>query len=160
MNLDNVILHHAVSAFLSYEAALLDRREFRAWFDLFEDDGLYWIPSSAEQTDMKNQVSIMLEDKALLNMRVTRLAHPHAYSVEPHPATTHLVGNITVVQEGELVIANSKLIVEELREDVSTRWSGTVQHQLRRRGDGFGIVLKRIDVIQAGGVLPAVTIPL
>lgn len=156
---ERLLLHHAVSAFLSYEAALLDNREFGAWHDLFEEDGIYWVPTSADQSDMKGQVSIMLEDKPLLNLRVTRLGHPHAYSVEPHPATTHLIGNVTVSHEDDLIIARSKLMVEELREGKSTRWSGSVTHSLRRRDDGFGIVLKRVDLIQAGDVFTAISIP-
>jgi benzoate/toluate 1,2-dioxygenase subunit beta len=160
VTIENLLLHHAVSLFLSGEAALLDKRNFRAWLDLFEDDGLYWVPTSADQRDMKEQVSIMLEDKPLLDLRVTRLGHPHAYSIEPHPATTHMTGNVVVDEQGDSIIVRSKLMVEELREGRATRWSGSVKHILRRREDGFGIVLKRVDLVQAGGVLPAISIPL
>ncbi|MCC2099038.1 MAG: aromatic-ring-hydroxylating dioxygenase subunit beta [Hyphomicrobiales bacterium] len=160
MNLDQMTLHYAVSAFLSYEAELLDSRDFHSWLELFEEDGIYWVPTSRDQADMKNQVSIMAEDKALLGLRVERLGHPRAYSMEPQPATIHLIGNITVREEDGLIFARSKLIVDELRDDRPTRWSGSVTHTLRRREDGFGIVLKRVDLIQAGGTFAAVTIPL
>ena len=160
MNLELLTLHHAVSTFLAYETELLDSRDFHGWLDLFEEDGVYWVPTSRDQADMKTQVSIMAEDKALLGLRVERLGHPHAYSIEPHPATVHLVGNITVREEDGQIVARSKLIVEELREDRPTRWAGSVTHTLRRRGDGFGIVLKRVDLIQAGGTFTPISIPL
>jgi benzoate/toluate 1,2-dioxygenase subunit beta len=156
---DEIALHHAVSAFLTHEAVLLDDANFSAWLDLFEEDGIYWLPSSRDQTDMQGQISIMLEDKPLLALRTTRLAHPHAHSVTPHPTTTHLVGNISVAVEGDIVIAHSKLMMSELREDRETRLSGAVCHHLRRRGDGFGILLKRVDLIQAGNTFSAISIP-
>lgn len=160
MTMDHLLLQHDVAAYLAHEADLLDRREFKAWLDLFEDDGLYWVPSSRNQTDMKGHVSVMLEDKALLALRTERLGHPHAYSVEPHPDTVHLVGNITVQTENDIIIARSKLMVDEMREDRQSRWSGSVTHQLRRRDNGFGIVLKRVDLTHAGNTFTAITIPL
>ena len=42
-----------VSSFLTHEADLLDQGNFEAWLELYEDDALYWVPSSPEQTDMK-----------------------------------------------------------------------------------------------------------
>jgi len=160
MSLEQIALHYAVSAFLAYEAELLDARDFGGWLDLFEEDGIYWVPASRDQSDMKNQVSIIAEDKALLGLRVERLGHPRTYSIEPHPATVHLVSNITVREDDGLIVARSKLVVDELREDKAARWGGSVSHTLRRRDDGFGIVLKRVDLIQAGGTFAPVTIPL
>ena len=160
MTLDQLILQHQAAAFLAHEADLLDSRNFNGWLDLFEDDGLYWVPASRDQSDMKGQVSVMLEDKPLLVLRVERLGHPHAYSVEPHPATVHLVGNVTAKEQDDVIVVRSKLIVEELREDHATRWSGSVTHHLRRRESGFGIVLKRVDLIAAGGVFAPISVPL
>ena len=81
----NTILTQEVSAFLTYEADLLDSCKFDEWLDLFASDAIYWIPSSSDQTDMKGQVSIILEDKPLLTLRIQRLSHPRAYSVTPPP---------------------------------------------------------------------------
>ena len=78
------------AAFLAHEADLLDAGRFDDWLDLFDEDGLYWVPSSRDQTDMDGQVSIMLEDKPLLKLRITRLSHPRAHSVLPPPATVHM----------------------------------------------------------------------
>ncbi len=153
-------LYHDVCAFLAHEADLLDSAAFDAWLNLFEEDGIYWVPSSRDQTDMKTQVSVILEDKPLLRLRIARLTHPHAYAIEPYPATTHLIGNVAVRSQGDTIEARSKLIVDELRDDKPNRLSGTVLHRLRRRGEGFGIALKRVDVIQAGHTFSAISIPL
>ena len=85
--MESLTLHHQVSNFLAQEAELLDLGYFDRWLDLFADDGIYWIPSASDQTDMEGQVSIILEDVALLKLRVARLSHPRAYAVTPLPAT-------------------------------------------------------------------------
>ena len=149
-----------VSSFLTHEADLLDRGNFEAWLELYEDDALYWVPSSPEQTDMKGQVSIMLEDVPLLKLRVRRLSHPRAYAVTPKPATIHLIGNINASEEGSLVMVSSKLIMTQVRDNVATSLSGAVTHHLKRSEGGFGIKLKRVDLIEAGGTFSAISVPL
>ncbi len=149
-----------LTCFLAHEADLLDQGKFDAWLELYEEDAIYWVPSSAEQTDMKGQVSIMLEDLPLLKLRVRRLSHPRAHAVTPKPATIHLIGNVTASEQDGLVVANSKLIMTQVRDNLETSLSGAVTHHLRRSVDGFKIKLKRVDLIQAGGVFSAISIPL
>ncbi|MFP6713469.1 MAG: aromatic-ring-hydroxylating dioxygenase subunit beta [Rhodospirillales bacterium] len=153
-------LTQEVSSFLTHEADFLDRGDFEAWLELYEDDALYWIPSSPDQTDMKGQVSIMLEDRPLLKLRVRRLSHPRAYAVTPRPATIHLIGNVSAREEGDLVMVSSKLIMTQVRDNIETSLSGVVSHHLSRSENGFGIKLKRVDLIQAGGTFSAISVPL
>ena len=47
-----VLLQNYVQAFLIREADLLDRGLFGEWVDLFDEDGIYWVPSSPFQEDM------------------------------------------------------------------------------------------------------------
>ena len=155
-----IVLNHEVYAFLNLEADLLDQGKFEDWLELYEEDGIYWIPSSPHQEDMFGEVSIILEDKQLLQLRVMRLAHPRAHAVNPHPSTIHLVGNVSVGKDGELVTAKSKLIMTEFRNDQETQLSGNVTHVLRKRKGRFGIQLKRVDLIKAGGTFSAITVPL
>jgi len=152
-------LHYRVSRFLAHEADLLDNGDFEDWLNLFAEDGVYWVPTSADQTDMHGQVSIMLEDMPLLILRAARLGHPRAYSVAPPPATVHLVGNVMVKDGADFVTARSKVVVHEVREDVETNLSGSVTHHLIPEGEGFRILLKRVDLIQTGGTFSALSIP-
>ncbi len=153
-------LHHQVSHFLAQEAELLDLGNFDGWLDLFAEKGIYWIPSTSDQTDMEGQVSIILEDVALLKLRVARLSHPRAYAASPSPSTVHLVGNIMVETGNDNITVRSKLIVNEVRDDVRTSLSGTATHHLIASGDSFEILLKRVNLIQAGGTFNALSIPL
>ena len=156
----NTSLIHDVSEFLFYEADLLDTCKYGEWLDLFDIDAIYWIPSSSEQTDMKGQVSIILEDMPLLKLRVQRLGHPRAYSVTPPPASTRLVGNVRVKKIENSIISNSKLFFTEIRDDVETQYSGSMTHHLKVVEDGFRIKLKRIDLAQAGGIFSIISAPL
>ena len=148
------------AAFLAHEADLLDAGRFDDWLDLFDEGGLYWVPSSRDQTDMDGQVSIMLEDKPLLKLRITRLSHPRAHSVLPPPATVHLVGNVVAKTGPKFVIVQSKLVMNMVWEDVQTSLSGSVLHHLLEVDGGYQILLKRIDLIQAGGIFSAISVPL
>ena len=157
---ESLTLHHQVSNFLAQEAELLDLGYFDRWLDLFADDGIYWVPSAPDQTDMEGQVSIILEDVALLKLRVARLSHPRAYAVTPSPATVHLVSNIILETVTDKITVRSKLIMNEVRDDISTTLSGKSTHHLIASGDSFKILLKRVDLIQAGGTFNAISIPL
>ena len=159
-DLVNTSLTLEVSAFLTHEADLLDSGKFDEWLDLFDSDAIYWIPSSSDQTDMEGQVSIILEDKPLLKLRIQRLSHPRAYSVMPPPATIHLIGNIKVAKENKSIIAKSKLIVTEFRDNFETRFTGSVTHHLRSLKGGFRIKSKRIDLLQAGGTFSVISVPI
>ena len=157
---ESLTLYHQVSNFLAHEAELLDLGYFDQWIDLFADDGIYWIPSAPNQTDMEGHVSIILEDVALLKLRVARLSHPRAYALSPSPATIHLMSNIMVDTVTDNIRVRSKLIVNEVRDDVSNTLSGRSTHQLIASGNSFKILLKRVDLIQAGGTFNALSIPL
>jgi len=159
MNAD-ILLHSEVQSFLTHEANLLDSGHFEEWLELFNEDGVYWIPSSPTQEDMHGQVSIILEDKNLLKIRVARLSHPKAHAVNPRPTTVHMVGNISADMEGELVISKSKLIMTEFRNEQETCLGGSVTHRLRKKDDKYGIQLKRVDLIQADGTFSVITVPL
>ena len=154
------LLQNDVQAFLIHEANLLDRGLFGEWVDLFDEDGVYWVPSSQSQEDMRGQVSIILEDKELLKLRATRLPHPNAHASVPRPSTVHLVANISATLQGEDVIATSNLIMTVFRNDKENQLSGKGTHKLRKVLDGFRIHLKRVDLIQAGGTFSSITVPL
>ena len=44
-------LQHEVEQFLYHEARLLDRRQFNEWYDLFAEDGTYFVPSMDADSD-------------------------------------------------------------------------------------------------------------
>ena len=159
----------AVEAFLYREARLLDDGRYEDWLALFDEDGLYWIPGLPGQTDRFGAVSIVHEDRTVLRMRVRRLSHPRAWSLMPLPRSSHLLGNIAVAAAGDGTIeAVAALQVALYRAGDRTRYDGRQTMRLRPAsrpgsepgGDGFRIVLKRIDLIDCDGVQGVMPVPI
>lgn len=149
------------AAFLVHEARLLDAGRYDEWLDLFANDGFYWIPSRPDQTDPWNHFSILHEDPSVLRLRVRRLHHAHVHAADPPARTAHMVGNVTITDgAGDAEVeARSTLMVAEYRAGERRLWAGQCLHRLRRSGEGFKIVLKRIDLIDADashGIISAI----
>src|SRR5215468_12294243 len=62
--------------FLLHEARLLDEAKFDDWLALFTADAWYWVPSEPEQDNPHDTVSLIYDDRRLLETRVRRLASP------------------------------------------------------------------------------------
>ena len=69
--------------FLMHEARFLDDARFDDWLALFTADGWYWVPSEPEQGNPHDTVSLMYDDRRLLETRVRRLA-----STRPWPSSS------------------------------------------------------------------------
>ena len=65
--------------FLQHEARLLDDGKFDDWLALFTPDGSYWVPSEPDQDNPHDTVSLIYDDRRLLETRVRRLASPRIY---------------------------------------------------------------------------------
>src|SRR5271165_5666469 len=73
--------------YLLHEARLLDDGKFDAWLALFTADAWYWVPSEPGQKSPHDTVSLIYDDRRLLETRVRRLASPRIYSQEPRSRT-------------------------------------------------------------------------
>src|SRR5256885_12984646 len=82
--------------FLVKEARLLDEAKFDDWLALFTPDAQYWVPSEPGQQSPHDTVSLMYDDRRLLETRVRRLASPRIYSQEPRSRTSRIVANVTL----------------------------------------------------------------
>lgn len=143
-------LHREVEQFLYRQAELLDGRHWQAWIDLFTDDGMYWMPVSADQTDWLSWPSIFIEDKSLMSVRMGRVMHPNAWSQAPLWATNHLVSHVTVESaDTEGLVVRSRFHMMELRRDTIRHFGGSYRHQLVRTPAGLRIRQQRVDLFNA-----------
>src|SRR5574338_826661 len=88
----------AVERFLTHEAHLLDSDRFEEWLALFAPDGTYWVPARRNQADPYTDVSLMYDDRRLLETRVRRLTAAIAHATTPRAAATRQVTNVAVVE--------------------------------------------------------------
>ena len=71
------------------EARLLDERRFEEWLQLFDEDGVYWVPSQPGQSSPGDALSVFFERKSLLAVRVNRLRQPSMHAQIPAPLPQH-----------------------------------------------------------------------
>ena len=137
-----------VELLLYRQAAMLDAKQWKAWTELFADDGIYWMPAAPEQTDWTREPSVFAEDRWLMEVRMGRLLHPNAWSQAALWGTNHIVGNVIVEAQGadELRVYSRFQMMEMRRENVR-HFGGSYRHTLVRTPAGLRIKLQRVDLM-------------
>ncbi|MEQ1806196.1 MAG: aromatic-ring-hydroxylating dioxygenase subunit beta [Burkholderiaceae bacterium] len=137
-----------VEQFLYLQAELLDGKHWQAFIDLFDVQGVYWMPVTPEQTEWEGSPSIFAEDKLMMEIRKGRVSHPNAWSQAPMWETNHLVSHVAIesVTDSEVRV-RSRFHMMELRRDHVRHFGGRYQHTLLRGADGsLRIKLQRVDL--------------
>jgi len=142
-----------VEQFLYRQAELLDRRQWDEFIELFDRDGIYWMPAAPEQTTGDGMPSIFYEDRDMMRVRMKRVTHPHAWSQAPDWGTNHVVSNVAIERErsGGEVTVRSRFHMMEFRRDASRHFAGSYIHTLRRTKGGWRIKLQRVDMVNSQG---------
>jgi benzoate/toluate 1,2-dioxygenase beta subunit len=149
-------------AFLLHEARLLDEAKFEAWLALFTADAWYWVPSEPRQDNPHDTVSLIYDDRRLLETRVRRLLSPRMYSQEPRSRTSRIVANVTVEETDAAARATtvrSKFMLIEFRRDAQRLFGGTAWHRLVQREGEIAIAWKRVDLVNCDAPLDGITVP-
>lgn len=141
-------LQREVEQLLYYQAELLDGKHWQAWMDLFDEQGVYWMPVTTEQTEWEGSPSIFAEDKLMMEIRKGRVSHPNAWSQVPMWETNHIVSHVVIESAGAgQVQVRSRFHMMELRRDSVRHFGGRYQHTLVRGSDGvLRIRLQRVDL--------------
>jgi 3-phenylpropionate/cinnamic acid dioxygenase small subunit len=152
-------VHHC-EQFLLQEARLLDDGKFDDWLALFASDAWYWVPSEPNQTDPVETVSLIYDDRRLLETRVRRLASPRMYSQEPRSRTSRIIANVTIEEtDSDSCTVRSKFSMIEYRREQQRIFGGTAFHRLVRVNGRTMIAWKRVDLVNCDAPLDGITIP-
>lgn len=149
-------------AFLVHEARLLDEARFHDWLALFTPDAWYWVPSQPNQASPREMISLIYDDRKLLETRVRRLASPRIYSQEPRSRTTRIIANVTIEEQSDdahACVVRSKFQLLEYRRDTQTAFGGTAFHRLIATDAGIRIAWKRVDLVNCDAVLDGLVVP-
>ena len=136
--------------FVYAEARLLDELRFEDWLALFAEDGFYWMPLAAGQTDARLHASLMHEDKLLLQVRVERLRGARTYSQQPASRCHHLLQVPTVEVRDDasgVYTTHCAFHYVETRRDDQQLIAGWATHTLVATPAGLRIRLKRVDLV-------------
>ena len=97
-----------------------------------------------------------------MKTRIDRLEHPRIHIQSPPSRTAHLVSNMIVEDADE-----AKATCRQLHRDHGRVSRGpaahvrrAADHPLRRDGDGFRIVQKRVDLINCDAAFEAMALPI
>ncbi len=146
--------------FLLHEARLLDDGKFDDWLALFTSEAWYWVPSEPHQADPIETVSLIYDDRRLLETRVRRLASPRMYSQEPRSRTSRMVTNVMIEESGtHSCTVRSKFLMIEYRRERQRLFGGTALYGLVQAGDHIMIAWKRVDLVNCDAPLDGITIP-
>jgi 3-phenylpropionate/cinnamic acid dioxygenase small subunit len=163
---------YACERFLQHEAQLLDDGQFNNWLALFTPEAWYWVPSEPNQADPFETVSLIYDDRRLLETRVRRLSSPRMYSQEPRSRTSRMIGNVTIEETGPLpalarsrermelwYMVRSKFMMIEYRREQQRLFGGTALHRLVQTDGSVMIAWKRVDLVNCDAPLDGITIP-
>jgi 3-phenylpropionate/cinnamic acid dioxygenase small subunit len=144
-------LQREVEQFLYRQAELLDGKHWQAFIDLFDAQGVYWMPVTPDQTDWEGSPSIFAEDKPMMEIRKGRVGHPNAWSQAPDWETSHLVSHVVLESdEASGLVVRSRFHMMELRRDEIRHFGGRYRHHLLRGDDGqLRIRLQRVDLFNS-----------
>jgi len=155
----SVLGNEALVRFVVREARLLDEKRFDEWYELFADDGCYWVPAVHGQKDPQLENSLAYEDKFLLKLRLERLKSPQAFSQQPQSRCHHVlqVPEVEDFREGKDEFrTRTAMIYTETRGDESQRYAATAWHTLVWQDGALKIRLKRVDILNCDAMLPSI----
>jgi 3-phenylpropionate/cinnamic acid dioxygenase small subunit len=144
-------LQREVEQLLYHQAELLDGKHWQEWIDLFDEQGVYWMPVTPEQTEWEGSPSIFAEDRLMMEIRKGRVSHPNAWSQAPMWETNHLVSHVALESVSDTEIrVRSRFHMMELRRDTVRHFGGRYRHTLVRDGAGaLKIRLQRVDLFNS-----------
>lgn len=146
--------------FLINEARLLDEAHFDEWLGLFTPEAHYWVPSEPGQKSPLDTVSLMYDDRRLLETRVRRLSSPKIYSQEPRSRTSRIVTNVTIESAANGVTkVRSKFVMVEYRREEQRLFAGTYLHDLVLIDDAIRIAFKKVDLVNADAPMDGLVVP-
>jgi 3-phenylpropionate/cinnamic acid dioxygenase small subunit len=147
-------------SFLVEEARLLDEGLFEDWLALFTENAWYWVPSEPDQESPLTTVSLMYDDRKLLETRVRRLVSPRMHAQQPRSRTSRIVANVTLRERRPAAaLVRSKFTMVEYRRGDQRLFAGTSLHELVRTGGGLRIASKRVDLVNCDAPMEGLVVP-
>jgi len=148
--------------FLLHEARLLDEARFEDWLALFTEDAWYWVPAQPGQASPRDTISLVYDDRRLLETRVRRLRNPHLHAQQPPARASRIVANPTIEESDAAagaVVVRSKLLMVEYRRNRQRLFAATCRHRLVRSDGGLRIAWKRVDLVDCDAELEGLLLP-
>jgi benzoate/toluate 1,2-dioxygenase beta subunit len=149
-----------IEQFLYDEADLLDNPDLDRWMALYTEDGTYWLPAAENQPDPLNHISLIYDDRVMMEVRRRNFVHPRAASKDHPVRSSHLIGNVRVRgtnDQGDLIVSSNFQALVFYR-DEQRAFGGKYEHHLVTEGDSFRIRHKKVSLINCDAPQKSLTI--
>jgi benzoate/toluate 1,2-dioxygenase beta subunit len=139
----------ACQAVLLREARYLEELKLEDWLGLFAAECAYWVPGTAERGDPRREITITFDDRRRLEDRVYRLRLAHAWSQRPPSRTVRQITNVEcfAADDKNITMVRSNFLISEFWDGETRAWAGWCGHRLGRKGKGFEILAKQVNLI-------------
>jgi len=152
-NIDNTNLLWQVTEFLWKEASILDAREYDAWLDLWQPEGLYIIPIQ-EAEDYSEVLNLCYDDDKMRRDRITRFQQGFSISSAPAAVTVRTLSRIVIdAVDGDSVVVSCGQHLVEDKFGRQRLWAANVRYTLQSTESGFKLQEKVVRLLNSDGVL-------
>lgn len=142
-----------VEQFLYREARLADEHRYDEWESLWTDDGLYWVPAGADDTDPMTQMSVVHDNRNRIATRIKQLKTGRRHAQIPHSRLRRVVSNVELM-DGQDITVEANFVLVESRERGTQLWAGRYTYRLREVEGELRMAFKKVALVDNARVLP------
>jgi len=159
MSRDARATHERLFEFVYDEARLIDDKRFDDWYELFTDDGIYWMPLTRDQPDGINHTSLLYEDKLLLKVRIERLKSPRSFSQHQPSFCQHVLQQPALEStdaDARSWVTRTPFVYLESQGDSQLLLAGVSRLHIVEQDGALRMRLKKVDLIMREAALPSI----
>jgi p-cumate 2,3-dioxygenase beta subunit len=143
----SIVTRAQVEDFLYHEAALLDAWQLDEWEKLLTDDAAYYVPPNDHlDSDHRNTLFIVADDRERIRQRVIRINDPNCHAEYPKSRLRRMISNVRILStDGDLVTVSANFVCYRFRRYERVReYVGGYRYILKQAGDSFRIKERRV----------------
>lgn len=143
--------------FIWREAEMLDRRDYRAWLDLWDASGFYVVPIDPQATDFAATLNYAYDDQHMRELRVQRMTSGYSASASDAARTVRTVSRFTLTSDvADVVEVKSAQVIVAYKRGASTIFAADLTHKISFASGEARLVEKVIRLIDSTEALSAI----
>ena len=143
--------------FIWREAEMLDRRDYRAWLEMWDASGFYVVPIDPQATDFAATLNYAYDDQHMRELRVQRMASGYSASASDAARTVRTVSRFTLTSDAaDVVEVKSAQVIVAYKRGASTIFAADLTHKISFATGEPRLVEKVIRLIDSTEALSAI----
>jgi 3-phenylpropionate/cinnamic acid dioxygenase small subunit len=143
--------------FIWREAEMLDRRDYRAWLELWDASGFYVVPIDPQATDFAATLNYAYDDQHMRELRVQRMVSGYSASASDAARTVRTVSRFTLTSDAaDVVEVKSAQVIVAYKRGASTIFAADLTHKISFATGEPRLVEKVIRLIDSTEALSAI----